>query len=52
MSRDNMKKLVSILMNSPFYLTLSVRERYHLLQRLLIDYQVLLKDEDNEAEVT
>ncbi|MEW6052897.1 MAG: hypothetical protein AB1552_03790 [Nitrospirota bacterium] len=51
MSRDNMKKIVSILMGSPFYLTLSIEERYHLVQRLLRDYKMHLRAEDSQADI-
>jgi hypothetical protein len=41
MKQENEKELISILMNSPFYLTLSVRERYGLVLRLIQDYPLL-----------
>ncbi|MFH1025372.1 MAG: hypothetical protein V1764_01690 [Nitrospirota bacterium] len=41
MRQENEKELISILMNSPFYLTLSVRERYGLVLRLIQDYPLL-----------
>lgn len=41
MRQENEKELISILMNSPFYLTLSVRERYGLVLRLIQDYPFL-----------
>ncbi len=41
MRQENDKELISILMNSPYYLTLSVRERYGLVLRLIQDYPLL-----------
>ena len=41
MRREHVKELIGILMNSPLYLTLSVRERYGLVMRLIEDYQLL-----------
>jgi len=41
MRQGNEKELISIVMNSPFYLTLSVRERYGLVLRLIQDYPLL-----------
>jgi hypothetical protein len=41
MRQENVKELISILMNSPYYLTLSVRERYGLVLRLIQDYPLL-----------
>jgi hypothetical protein len=41
MRQENVKELISILMNSPFYVTLSVRERYGLVLRLIQDYPLL-----------
>jgi len=41
MRQENANELISILMNSPFYLTLSVRERYGLVLRLIQDYPLL-----------
>jgi len=41
MRQENEKELISILMNSRFYLTLSVRERYGLVLRLIQDYPLL-----------
>jgi len=41
MRQDNEKELIAILMNSRFYLTLSVRERYGLVLRLIQDYPLL-----------
>ncbi|GEM_PF-2645738 len=42
MRKEDMKTIVSILLNSPLYLTLSVRERYGLVLRLLHDYPLLV----------
>lgn len=39
--QEDVKELVSILINSPLYLTLSVRERYSLVLRLIRDYPLL-----------
>ncbi len=50
MSRNTMKRLVSILMESPLYLTLSVSERRSLLASLTASYPFLL-DIDEEEEV-
>ncbi len=36
--REQVKKLLLILMESPFYMTLSVKERYQLLKKLLENY--------------
>ena len=41
MRQENERKLISILMNSPYYLALSVRERYGLVLRLIQDYPLL-----------
>lgn len=41
MRQENEKELIAILMNSRFYLTLSVRERYGLVLRLIQDYPLL-----------
>ena len=51
MSRYEIKNLISILMESPFYLTLSVTERYVLLKRLLKDYPGLSDHRDAEEEI-
>lgn len=42
--REQVKKLILILMESPFYMTLSVKERYHLLKKLLENYPSFFKD--------
>ncbi len=36
--KDKIKKLIFILMESPFYMTLSVKERYQLLKKLVQSY--------------
>ena len=41
MTREDLKEVISILMNSPLYLTLSVQERYGLVLRLIHDYPLL-----------
>jgi len=41
MRQENEKELISMLMNSSYYLTLSVRERYGLVLRLIQDYPLL-----------
>lgn len=50
MSRNAMKHLISILMESPLYLTLSVGERRSLLASLTESYP-FLADADEEEEV-
>ncbi len=58
MRQDHVQELIGLLSNSPLYLTLSVRERYDLVLRLIKDYPILshngdtnlrgsLKQEDN-----
>jgi hypothetical protein len=44
------KKLISILMESPLYMTLSLSERRSLLERLTQSYPNLIDDEDEERE--
>lgn len=51
MGRYKMKKLISILMESPLYLTLSVEERLSLLTRLEGSYPLLFEDKDDEIEI-
>ncbi len=41
MKQDDVKEIIAILMNSPLYLTLTVRERYGLVLRLIRDYPLL-----------
>ena len=41
MRQEDVKEIISILMNSPLYLTLSVRERYGLVLQLIHDYPLL-----------
>lgn len=42
--REQVKKLILILMESPFYMTLSVKERYQLLKNLLENYPSFFED--------
>ncbi len=49
MNRRVARSVVSILMESPFYLTLSLKERYDLMIRLLSLYSPLM-DADGGAE--
>jgi hypothetical protein len=44
------KKLISILMESPLYMTLSLSERRSLLERLTQSYPNLNDDEDEQGE--
>jgi hypothetical protein len=50
MGKGAMRELISILMESPLYLTLSVSERRSLLANLATSYPFLL-DADEEEEV-
>lgn len=45
MSGDKTKELISILMESPLYMTLSVKERHSLLVRLEKSYPIAAEDE-------
>jgi len=40
------KKLISILMESPFYMTLTTQERHSLLSRLMENYPFLVQDNE------
>ena len=51
MARNRIKNLVSILMESPFYLTLPVEERLSLITRLTGSYPSLFEDRDDEMEI-
>ena len=51
MARHSMKNLVSILMESPLYLTLPVEERLSLISRLAGSYPSLFEDRDDEMEI-
>lgn len=44
--RHKIKMVVSILLESPFYLTIPTRERYLLLEKLLEDYPNLFEKKD------
>jgi len=50
MRQEDIKEVISILMNSPLYLTLSVRERYGLVLRLIHDYPLLAGGADTNLE--
>lgn len=51
MSGSKIEKLVSILMESPLYMTLSANERDSLLERLTDSYHFSVEDEEEESEV-
>ncbi|MEW6118268.1 MAG: hypothetical protein AB1553_15440 [Nitrospirota bacterium] len=51
MSKSKTKKLVSILMESPLYLTLSVKQRQTLLDQLAAQYPHLQDTREEEREV-
>jgi len=51
MSRDKTKNLVSILMESPLYLTLPVEERLSLVTKLTERYPSFFEDRDDEMEI-
>ncbi len=44
------KRLLSILMDSPLYLTLPLRERHSLLARMVESYPFLVKADGDDAE--
>ncbi|MEW6001130.1 MAG: hypothetical protein AB1638_00540 [Nitrospirota bacterium] len=44
------KKLISILMGSPFYMTLTTEERHSLIARLVQNYPFLIQDKDDEID--
>jgi hypothetical protein len=48
--RHKLKKVISILLESPYYLTLPTRERYLLVERLLEDYPDLFEKKDEEDD--
>jgi hypothetical protein len=48
--RHKIMMAVSILLESPFYLTIPTRERYLLLEKLLEDYPNLFEKKDEEDE--
>ena len=51
MARHEIKNLVSILMESPLYLTLPVEERLSLITRLTGSYPFLFEDKNDEMEI-
>ncbi len=51
MSRQKTRKIVSVLMESPLYVTLSVEERSALIARLEESYPFLFADDDDESDV-
>jgi hypothetical protein len=51
MSGDKTKELISILMESSLYMTLSVRERHSLLVRLEESYPISYDGELNESDL-
>lgn len=51
MTMHETKKLLSILMESPLYLTLSLKERRSLLTRVAKSYPFIIADKDEETEV-
>ncbi len=51
MSRQKARKIVSILMESPLYTTLSVEERSALVARIEESYPLLFDEEDEETDV-
>ncbi len=51
MAGHRIKTLVSILMESPLYLTLPVEERLSLITRLAGSYPFLFEDRDDEMEI-
>lgn len=51
MRPHKIKELISILMDSPLYLILSLRERYTLLARLCETYPFLIETENDEEDV-
>lgn len=51
MAGHKLRNLVSILMESPLYLTLPVEERLSLITRLTGSYPFLFEDRDDEMEI-
>lgn len=51
MSRDEAKELVTILMESPLYLTLPVGERHSLISRLAEGHPGLFSQREEECEL-
>lgn len=50
MSMSRIRKLLSILMDSPLYLTLSLQERYCLVARMAENYPFLVGADSEETE--
>jgi len=50
MSMARIRKLLSILMDSPLYLTLSLQERYSLVARMAENYPFLVGADSEETE--
>ncbi len=50
MSMHSIRRLLSILMDSPLYLTLSLRERHSLLARMAKDYPSLVEPDSEQIE--
>ena len=48
--RTDLRDLISILIESPFYLTIALKERYALVQRLVSDYDLCPDIKNNWAE--
>lgn len=51
MDSQHTQQLISILMESPLYTTLSVQERHSLLTRLVESYPVLREGKEEECEI-
>jgi hypothetical protein len=51
MSKKKAGKIVSILMESPLYVTLSLEERSALVARIEESYPCLFREEDEEVDV-
>jgi hypothetical protein len=51
MSMNKIRNLISILMDSPLYLTLSLKERHSLLARMAENYPFLVEAESDQTEV-
>ena len=50
MALHKMRNVISILMDSPLYLTLTLKERYSLLARMVYDYPFLIEIKKGEKE--
>lgn len=44
------REYISILIESPLYMTMSVRERQDLIERIMITYPLLCREESAEAD--